>query len=374
MRDFVISSESVTVGHPDKLCDQFSDAIIDAYLAAGLKGYVTAESAIATGVIFQSIHAGHEAPFDVAALVRGVMNEAGYQPSGLSRDPTVMLDSTVLPAALENTAGQMVTAFGYACRHSDSFLPFPIWAAHRLTASLDRARIEGRIPWLHPDATAQVAVEFRDRKPHAIRAIAITAGGPDAPDDIDVSEAFLREVITPGLEGAPLLPDKNTRFVLTATRREGGPSVHSGLTGRKVNDDTYGGFVRQSTAALSGKGPKRIDRIAVYAARQAARAVVTAELAEECEVQLSYIVGDEGPVSVELDTFGSGRKPDAELSARVREVFDFRADAIAERMGLWSLPSERGGRFYRDFASYGHIGRDDLAPPWEDMAIAAELS
>jgi S-adenosylmethionine synthetase len=184
----------------------------------------------------------------------------------------------------------------------------------------------------------------------------------------------MREVVTPGLADAPLVLSDDTRLVFRTLRREGGPSAHSGLTGRKTGDDTFGSFVRQSTAALSGKSPARIDRIAAYAARQAARAAVTAGLAGECEVQLSYIVGDDQPASVEVDSFGSATLADAALSKRLREVFDFRPGAISERMGLWDLPTARNGRFYRNLATYGHMGREDLAAPWEDTGFAARLA
>ncbi|ALG90965.1 MULTISPECIES: methionine adenosyltransferase domain-containing protein [Actibacterium] len=379
MRNFVITSESVTVGHPDKLCDQISDAVVDAYLAAGVRAGVIAECAIASGVIFLSVRAGADAPVDLAALTRRIILDAGYADKDHGRTPTVMLDLAhgreLTEAALAGArARHMVSAFGYACGHTETDMPYPIFAAHRLTATLDRARKEGRLPWLSPDAQAQVAVEFADRVPVALTAIALTFGTRDRLDAETMQAALMEQAVGPALSGHGPQPDDRTRFVVFPADGIAGPSTHSGLTGRKSADDAYGSFVRRSGPALSGKDPSRIDRIASYAARQAARAVVRAGLAGECELQLSYIVGDEAPASVEVESYGSGNRSDAQIAQRVKEVFDFRVGAIAERMGLWELPGARGGRFYRDLAAYGHMGRDDLSPPWEDMEIAGKLA
>ncbi|RBI84057.1 methionine adenosyltransferase [Rhodosalinus halophilus] len=376
MRNFVMTSESVTEGHPDKLCDQISDAVVDAYLAAGLRAGVIAECAIATGVTFLSVRAGAEAPVDLAALTRRVMAEAGY---GEARAPTVMLDLVTSPdlapeMVARRRARHMVSAFGYACADSPTAMPFPIDAAHRIAAALDAARREGRLPWLSPDAQAQVAVAFRDRRPVALGAIALSFGHDGMPGEDAARADLLTEAVRPALAGAALEPDERTRIVLFPAHGPAGPQVHSGLTGRKSADDAYGAFIRRSGPALSGKDPSRIDRIAAYAARQAARAVVAAGLARECEAQLSYIVGDEAPATVEVDTYGSGRESDETLSRRLGELCDFRVGAIAERMGLWDLPGARGGHFYRDLARYGHMGRDALSPPWEEVAaLAARL-
>ncbi|WP_306119104.1 MULTISPECIES: methionine adenosyltransferase domain-containing protein [unclassified Roseitalea] len=378
MRNFVMTSESVTAGHPDKLCDQISDAVIDAYLAHGTRTPVTAECAIATGIVFLSIRAEQEAPFDPAALARRVAESAGYASFRGKASPTVMLDLSFPPAdrgAHRNgLATHLTTSFGYACQHTPDLMPYPIWAAHRLSQALDAARRQGRIAWLQPDAQAQVAVEMRERRPVAIRAIAISGATRQAMPQDQIEHDLASEVIDPAFRSAPVVPDPMTRRVFAVIADEGGPSAHSGLTGRKNADDTYGGFVRHSAAALSGKAPARIDRTAAYAARQMARAVVVAGLASECEVQLSYVIGDEGPVSVELDFFGSGAGQESRIGRRLGEVVDLRVGAIAERMGLWELPGRHDGRFYRDLAVYGHMGRDELAPPWEDVtAIAAAL-
>lgn len=376
MRDFVMSSESVTRGHPDKLCDQISDAAVDAYLAAGHRTPVSAECAIATGVIFLSIRATDDPPFDGASLARRVIEEAGYPSGAEPGSPTVLIDFSQAdrPPGGPVRAGQMTTAFGHACGHTPTGLAYPIWAAHRLTRAIDAARRDGRVAWLPPDAQAQVAVRFRDRAPVAITAMALTTATPEPPPEEVMREQLLAEVVAPAFAEAAIAPDDATRFVLAVLPKQSGPMAHAGLTGRKTGDDTYGGFVRQSASALSGKSPERIDRIASYAARHAARCAVAAGLAAECEVQLSYMIGDESPVTVEVDTFGSGRIADDAISERLAEKLDFGVGAIAERLGLWELPGRNDGQFYRRLASYGHMGRDDLSPAWEDVSLAETLA
>jgi S-adenosylmethionine synthetase len=379
MRDFVTTSESVTIGHPDKLCDQISDAVIDAYLAEGIRSGVVAECAIATGVVFLSVRAMEDPPVDLGDLARSIVADAGYPPVGANSGPTVLVE---LSAGLKSTeeiiggkvARHMTTAFGYACG-DDAAMPFPVAAAHRLSRAIDTARRDGRLDWLSPDAQAQVAVGFHNRRPSDLKAIALTFGSNGAPLPFaDAFAALKTEVISPAFLGLSLSPGRETRIVIRPLSVFGGPEAHSGLTGRKTADDAYGSFVRRGGAALSGKDPARADRIAAYAARHAARQVITAGLAGECEVQLSYLIGDEKPISVEIDSFGSGMISDSAISARLREKIDFSIGGIAERMQLWELPRLHGGRFYRELASYGHMGREDLDAPWEDTAIAAALA
>lgn len=372
MRNFVMTSESVTAGHPDKLCDQISDAVIDACLTAGPGRGVVAECALATGVVFLSVRGTVDPPCDLAALARRVIAEAGYDAAG--GNLTVMLDLAPDHAAGLAQRGQMTTAFGYACDHAADAMPLPIWAAHRLTRALDDARRDGRLPWLLPDAQAQVAVTFRDRRPVSLRAIALAFGAHGTLGAAAMEAALRAEVIAPAFAGSAIVPDDKTRLICLAMPDIAGAEAHSGQTGRKTADDCYGGFARHSAAALSGKGPGRIDRTAQYAARQAARAVLAAGLAQECEVQLSYVLGDEAPVSVEVDSFASGRISDDRIARRLAESFDFRVAAIAERLGLWTLPAAHGGRFYRDLATYGHMAREDLAAPWEDVSQRAALA
>jgi len=371
MRNFVLTSESVTPGHPDKLCDQISDAVVDAVLTADPAARVTAECAVATGVLFLSVRTDLDGGIDPAAIARRMVTEAGSTPA---RPPTVMLD-LARPGDAPGApgTGTMTTAFGHACDHTEQHLAYPIWAAHRLTRAMEAARAEGRLPWLGADSQAQVAVAFAERRPAALRAIAVTTATPSPPPEAEAKAGLIEQVLGPAFEGAPVAPDAETRLVLRAVAGSGGPAAHAGLTGRKLSDDCYGGFARQGASALSGKDPGRVERLAACAARQLARALVKAGLAAEAEVQLSYLVGDRRPASVELDTFGSGRAPDEVLSARLAEVFDLDLGALDERLGLRHLPAARGGRFFRDLAAYGQMGRDDLSPPWEDMAEAAKL-
>ena len=361
------------------MCDQISDAVVDAYLAEGIRNGVVAECAIATGVVFLSVRAKEDPPVDLADLARSIVAAAGYPPADADSGPTVIVEvSAGIEPAEENIRGEvarhMTTAFGYACG-DDTAMPFPVASAHRLSRALDTARRDGRLGWLSPDAQAQVAVEFRNRKPSDLRAIALTFGSNGAPQPFAAIFAALEtEVIAPAFGGALLAPGQNTRIVIRPLPVYGGPEAHSGLTGRKTADDAYGSFIRRGGAALSGKDPARADRIAAYAARHAARLIVAAGLAGECEVQLSYLIGDEKPISVEVDSFGSGTVADSTISARLREKIDFRIGAIAERMQLWDLPKLHGGRFYRELAAYGHMGREDLGTPWEDTAIATSLA
>jgi S-adenosylmethionine synthetase len=374
MRNFVLTSESVTAGHPDKLCDQISDAVIDACLTRDPHSRAVAECAISSGVVFLSLRSMAEAPCDLAALARSVVASAGY-PMEAATTPTVMLDLD--PDGLRDATGpraQMTTAFGYACDHTPEAMPFAIWAAHRLTHTLDAARSEGRLPWLSPDAQAQVAVRFEGRRPVAIPALAMAFGARPEIEAEAAMEVLRREVLEPAFEAATIRPDAETRFVCLPIAGPTGPDAHSGLTGRKTADDTYGGHCRQSATALSGKGPDRIDRAAQYAARQAACAVLAAGLARECEVQLSYLLGDAAPASIEVDTFGSGVMDDDRLARRMASAFDFRAEAIAERLHLRLLPSAREGRFYQRLAVGGQMGRRDLLAPWEEVEAATRLA
>lgn len=379
MRDFVITSEAVSVGHPDKLCDQISDAIIDGCLSAGMRSDVNAECALATGIVFLSIHAGEDLAIDPTHIARQVIADAGYDAGVLGKNPTVMLDLATPEApsgqgARQRVASHMVTAFGYACGTTQEAMPLPIWLAHRFCRAVDAARREDRLDWISPDVQAQAAVRFENRRPVAVDAIAFRFGTRGAPNEETARAALMEEIVRPVMASAPLDLHPDTRLVTVGAVGEAGPLAHSGLTGRKSADDAYGSFIRRAGPSLSGKDPSRIDRIANYAARHAARNVVAAGLAREVEVQLSYVIGDAAPVSVEVDTYGSGAMPDAAISARLREKVDFRVAAIAERMDLWALPGLRDGRFYRDLAVYGHMGRDDLAAPWEDMALSGVLA
>lgn len=385
MRNFVLTSESVTEGHPDKLCDRISDAVVDRFLTFDPMAQVSAECAVATGAVFLAVQFAAGTRVDVAAVAREVIGEIGYaDPAFNAENVSVLARLAELPpaartderelddAALERIpADNIVTVFGHACRQSPSLLPLPIWLAHRLARRLAEVRRSGVLRELSPDGKTQVGVEFRDRRPVRIDSVTLVAGtGAKRGADAEALRAeLLAQVVEPVFARESLRPDAATRlFINPAGAFEGGgPGQHAGLTGRKTGIDTYGEFSRHSGSALSGKDPARIDRIAAYAARHAAKNVVAAGLADECEVQLSYTLGLSRPVSIEVDSFSAGALPDEEIGRRIRQAFDFRPAAIIARMGLRHLPSARGGRFYQELAAYGHMGRTDLEVPWEAL-------
>jgi S-adenosylmethionine synthetase len=373
MRDFVFTSEAVSAAHPDKLCDQISDAMIDACLMASPPIGCIAECAIASGIVFLSVRHGGTLEVDPADLARRVLGEAGYADAPAPTGTTVMLDlveaaeltGPVAPAAMRTS--HMTTGFGYACNHTTTRTPWPIWAAHAISARLEEEVGKPPFEALTRDAEVQVAVHFENRRPVALSAIALNIFAAESFEPDDGLAQLLREhVVRPALAPAIIQPDDATRFVVRRAPGAGGPQAHAGLTGRKVANDTYGGFVRQSSSALSGKDPSRIDRVAAYAARQAAVSVVAAGLADECEVQLSYVAGDRRPISFEVDSFATATMSDSDIAATVARSIDFQIGAIVERLALWRLPRLHDGRFYRDLARSMHFGRPDLALPWDE--------
>ena len=385
MKNFVLSSESVTMGHPDKLCDQISDAIVDAFLCSGSPCAVGAECAVANGVVFVSVLNGSSYNVDIVETVRRVIGEAGYHAPPFDFETCTVLTNinhyTDLTLDLDHesaVASRSVTAFGYACRHTPVLMPFSIWGAHALARQLDDVRRSDGIASLMPDGQTQVTVSYKDRQPVRVSDIILTTSTSDESvfsDKAAIREEVITKVIKPAFSDSQTLLDENTRITVqpAAPLPIGGPANHAGLTGRKIADDGYGGFARLSASALSGKDPSRIDRISTYAARHIAKCIVAAELAGECEVQLSFGQGQTDPLSVEVDTFNSGRTQDENLSARVQEVFDLRVGAIIERFGLWDITRLRNGRFFQDIAVYGQMGREDLDAPWEDVSPAQSI-
>lgn len=375
------TSESVTSGHPDKLCDQISDAAIDAFLRQDAGARATVECAVATGVVFLAARYAAEAAVDLPALARKVIADVGYVEGRFdARNCSILTSLVDLPlelrepplASLEDDAiGRRVAhdqanVFGYACRETRELMPAPITLAHTLARAIEQAR-NGGLPWLSPDAKTQVSVVYRDFRPVRIHAISLTAAAQPGTPDADM-EKCLRTVARDALAGAELKPDERTEVHINAGEAYelGGPARHAGLTGRKNGIDTYGEIARQSGAALSGKDPSRIDRIGAYAARHAAKNVVAARLAERCEVHLAYAIGQARPISLSVNTFGTGRERDTVIAKRLTAVFDFRPAAIAHRFGLRTRPAEADDRgFYRPLAVYGHFGRADLDLPWE---------
>jgi S-adenosylmethionine synthetase len=384
--DFIFTSESVTTGHPDKLCDQVSDAIVDQFLGNDPNSSIVAECAVSSGILFISAHYASQSSVDIPDVARQVIRDIGYSKEVFDADACTVLTSFMdhtatdyRPFDLANmkdaeisriTAKHQVTVFGYACNQTKELIPLPISLAHRLADVLDSPEVGKKLPYLLPDGKSQVGIEYRNGKPSRVHSITLVASQTSAdavgPDRLRAD--LVDQVIEPVLKGAGIKADGKTEIFVNPEGPVigGGPSAHSGLTGRKTGIDTYGEYARHSGAALSGKDPFRIDRVGAYAARYAAKNVVAAGLAEECEVQLSYSIGSPEPVSVRVRTFGSGSGPDdAKLAERLSGVFDFRLGAIVRDLGLQTLPRENGGRFYQKLAVYGHMGREDLEVPWE---------
>ncbi|MCX8101422.1 MAG: methionine adenosyltransferase [Geminicoccaceae bacterium] len=392
MQDFVFTSESVTAGHPDKLCDRISDAIVDRFVALDPMARVEAECAVATGTLFLAARFAAAIRLDLPSIAREVIAATGYVGGAFDAASCSILTSlaeTTTAARVEidehalDDAGieaipatHQVTAFGFACRQTEELMPLPIVLAHRLARGLERARAE--LPWLMPDGKVQVAVEYRARRPARIHAVALTAAlDPDRrPTPAVLEEALRARVIEPRFEGAEVRPDARTRVLINpgGAFLVGGPARHAGLTGRKTAIDTYGEYARHSGAALSGKDPARIDRIGAYAARWAAKNVVAAGLAESCEVQLSWTIGLARPVSLVVETFGTGTIAEETIAKRLEQVFDFRPAAIVRAFDLRRLPARAQGGFFAKLASYGQVGRHDLELPWERLDRAEALA
>jgi len=390
--DFIFTSESVTLGHPDKLCDQVSDAIVDHFLNQDPDARIIAECAVSSGVMFISTHYASIAKFDIPEVARQVIRNVGY--------PHEVFDAeacTILTSFMDHTASdympldldamddaaideipcrQQVSVFGYACDQTPALMPLPIWLAHRLSDVLDSPKLGKELPYLLPDGETQVGIEYRNGKPRRIHSITLVATQTDASaaDLQRLRDDLHAGVIEPVLKDEKVKADKSTQISINpaGARTGGGPAVHSGLTGRKTGIDSYGGYARQSGAALSGKDPMRIDRVGAYVARYAAKNVVAAGLARECEVQLSYSVGLSHPVSLRVRTFGTGKLDDKQIAGRLEDAIDFRIGGMVRDLKLKTLSSAPGG-FYQKLAVYGHMGRIDLDVPWEKTDKAEAL-
>ncbi len=395
-KDFMFTSESVTEGHPDKLCDQISDAILDRFLQQDPYSGVITECAVSTAIVFIAARFASHASVDMPTVARQVISQVGYdQPAFNSKTCSIVTSLRELPEEDRRTFHEhelsdqeieqitvknQVTVFGFACDQTPALLPFPIWLAHRLARRLTSVRLQKILPYLAPDGKTQVGIEYRNRRPYRIHSLTViggqnalaSAGGPD----LKQLQHDLRETVVDFVfQEETIRPDEQTRLFINPDGPFliGGPSVHSGLTGRKNAIDTYGEYSRHSGAALSGKDPTRIDRVGAYAARYAAKNVVAAGLATECEVQLSYSIGLSRPVSVQVETFGTGVIADEEIAARLSQHCDFRLAGILRQFNLRHLPSTVRGGFYRKLAAYGHVGRMDIGLPWEVTDKAAVL-
>jgi len=407
----VFTSESVTEGHPDKICDQVSDAVLDALLAQDPASRVACETVVNTGLCLITGEVTTNARVDFNTLVRGVINQIGYsgaRAGGFDANSAAVLvaldqqspdiaqgvneadDHSGDPLDLIG-AGDQGIMFGYACNETPELMPLPISLAHRLARRLAEVRHNGSLEYLLPDGKTQVSVVYEDDVPVAIDTILISTQHTAEIDGVSEEKAMRERiaadlwihVVEPATADLPLKPHKEatgdqpaTRFLVNPTGKfvVGGPQGDAGLTGRKIIVDTYGGYARHGGGAFSGKDPTKVDRSAAYAARYVAKALVAAGLARKAEVQLSYAIGVARPVSILVESFGTGAISNADLTALVQEHFDLRPGAIIETFGLRHLPQQRGGRFYQDVAAYGHFGRTDLNLPWENVdAIVATL-
>jgi len=392
-RDFLFTSESVTEGHPDKLCDQISDAIVDRYLQQDPFSTLVAETALSKGIVFIASHFCSKGTVDIPGLAREVIRDIGYDDESFNaRSCSVMTSLNEMPSRAEPTPDERelddeaieriavtehATVFGFACKQTPELMPLPIVVAHDLAKRLAEARRKGSTSYLNPDGKTQVGIEYLDNRPHRIHSITLVASQKkDAPSLSRLRDDLVEQVIRPAFSGKELRPDANTTISINPEGAVilGGPTLHSGSTGRKVGVDTWGEYARNSGSAMSGKDPTRIDRIGVYAARHAAKNVVAAGLADECEVQLSYSIGLSRPVTVRARTFGTGRISNAEISKRIDANFDLRPGGIIRDFELRWLPIQRKQDFYRRLASYGQVGRPELDLPWERTNAVARLS
>jgi S-adenosylmethionine synthetase len=405
-RRYLFTSESVTEGHPDKICDQISDAILDALLAQDPYSRVAAEVVVNTGLVLITGEITSQAHINYVNVARQKIAQIGYNNadngfSATSCSVLVALDeqSPDIAQGVTNAreqrealsedeldqigAGDQGIMFGFACNETPELMPMPISLAHRISRRLAAVRKTGELSYLGPDGKTQVSVAYEDGKPVGIDTILIST--QHAPTIGELTEnnqiqakikADLWEVVVkPAFADIAVKPDDKTRFLVNPTGKFviGGPQGDSGLTGRKIIVDTYGGYSRHGGGAFSGKDPTKVDRSAAYASRYAAKNIVAAGLAEKCEVQLSYAIGVAHPVSIFVETFGTGKVSEDILLKLIQEYFEFRPAGIIQAFDLRNLPAQRGGRFYQNVAAYGHLGRTDLDLPWEQTDKAELL-
>ena len=373
----LFTSESVTEGHPDKLCDQVSDAVLDAIIAQDPKARVACETFATTGQVTVMGEITTSAYVEIPDIVRQVVLDIGYDSSDKCFDGASCGVMTAIHAqspdiaqgvdeALEGReeslgdtgAGDQGMMFGFACDETPELMPMPIALSHRLARRLTEVRKNGTLPWLRPDGKTQVTVVYEDDRPVAVDTIVVSTQHAPEVSQEEIRRAILEQVIRPTVP-AELL-NEDTKYFVNPTGRFviGGPAGDTGLTGRKIIVDTYGGYAPHGGGAFSGKDPTKVDRSAAYAARHAAVNVVAAGLAKKCQIQLAYAIGVARPVSILVETFGTGTVSDEKLSEAVQKVFDFRPAAIIERLNL-RRP------IYRQVAAYGHFGRPDLDLTWE---------
>jgi S-adenosylmethionine synthetase len=404
-RRYLFTSESVTEGHPDKICDQISDTILDALLAQDPYSRVAAEVVVNTGLVLITGEITTKATVNYIDLARKKIAEIGYTNadngfSANSASVLIALDQQSpdiaqgVNTAKENRgdgndlfdqtgAGDQGIMFGYACNETPELMPLPISLAHRVARRLAAVRKTGDLPYLRPDGKTQITVEYKNGVPAAIDTILIStqhdASIGTITDDAGILAKIKADlwtaVVLPVFADLEIKPDDKTHYLVNPTGKFviGGPQGDAGLTGRKIIVDTYGGYSRHGGGAFSGKDPTKVDRSAAYACRHVAKNVVAAGLATKCEIQLSYAIGVAAPVSILVETFGTGIISDDQIFELIEEHFELRPEGILATFGLRNLPKERNGRFYQDVAAYGHFGREDLDLPWEKTDKAAIL-
>ena len=410
LKNFLFTSESVTEGHPDKVCDQISDAILDEFLIKDPNSRVAAETTVTTGMALVCGEISSSCYVDIPSVVRNTIKSIGYkgeEGGGFDYKTCAVLTSIdeqstdiaggvnkALEARSDNSdvsssetddigAGDQGIMFGYACDETPELMPLPISLAHRLSFRLAEIRKQHIVNYLRPDGKSQVTVEYREGKPYRIDTIVLsTQHDPEINGISDnkrvqeiIREDLIKYVIDYVFQNEAIKPDSSTKYLINPSGRFviGGPQGDAGLTGRKIIVDTYGGYARHGGGAFSGKDPTKVDRSAAYAARWVAKNIVAAGLAEKCEIELAYAIGVSRPVSVLVDTFGTGKVSDEALSEIVQRNFDLRPNAIIKQFDLRNLPAKNGGKFYQRLAAYGHIGRTDFSVPWEETQMANKL-
>jgi S-adenosylmethionine synthetase len=373
MSNFLFTSESVSEGHPDKVADAISDAVLDAVLAQDRHGRVAAETLVATGLVVMAGQITTNANVNYSDLARDVIKRIGYDDSSMGFDYRSCAVLTAFDKQsqdikqgvdegsgldLEQGAGDQGLMYGFACDETPQLMPVPIYYAHRLMERQAELRRDGRLPWLRPDAKSQVSVRYVDGKPHHIDTVVISTQHREDISHEPLTEAVIEEIVKPVLPKE--LCTKETKYLINPTGRFviGGPLGDTGLTGRKIIVDSYGGYSRHGGGAFSGKDPSKVDRSAAYAARYVAKNVVAAGLARKCEIQVAYAIGIARPVSVLVDTFGTGRIPDDKIGKLVEKHFDLRPKGIIHSLNLLRP-------IYGKTAAYGHFGRDEPEFSWE---------
>ena len=372
-KNFIFTSESVTEGHPDKIADQISDAILDAMIEQDPYSRVACETLITTGLVVISAEIKTKSQVDIRQTVRNTIREIGYTDSAMGFDAetcSVLLtideqSSDIALGVDKQGAGDQGLMFGYACDETEEFMPSPILYAHRLAKRLSEVRKDGTLPFLRPDGKSQVTFRYENGAPVGVDAVVISSQHSEDVSRDDLMEGIRESVINPCI-GTLLSENREIHINPTGNFVIGGPMGDTGLTGRKIIVDTYGGWSRHGGGAFSGKDPSKVDRSAAYMARYVAKNIVAASLASRCEVQLAYAIGVAEPVSVMVDAFGTAVVAEEKISEAVKEIFDLTPEGIISHLGLRKP-------IYRKTASYGHFGRNEETFSWEKTDRTAEL-